>query len=169
MKQEKRNSERARRPPFISFPGGRVQMVNPRHPIKDVWSDLLHLEPNGKLPAHIHERTSSLLICISGSGVISVAGKRTPLRKGICVYIPSGSEHFVKAGRNCSLVCLSVNQGIIEPGSGTDISFTGRQSAAVAATWANFASECAKTAAEFQEELRRSKHDWAAFTLDIDD
>lgn len=166
MKIQKR-SRRVQAPPIIKFPGGHVQIVNPRSPIKCVWSDLLYLEPKHELPGHVHHQTSSLLICIDGSGEIGVDGKRTRLSKGVCAFIPKGSEHFVKAGRTSSLACLSINEGIIKPGSGTDIHFTKRKAAPAVDTWPKFIEDCAKTAAVFQTRLKRGKRNWNVFALDF--
>jgi mannose-6-phosphate isomerase-like protein (cupin superfamily) len=153
-------------PPVVAFPGGHVQIVNPRLPIEGVWSDVLHLEPKRELPAHVHGETSSLLICVSGSGEIGIDGKRTRLRKGVCAFIPKGSEHFVKAGRNSALTCLSINEGIIKPGSGADIRFK-RKPANSGSPWPGFIAECARTAAAFQKQLKQKKGAWNVFALDL--
>lgn len=167
MKSQNPKRRRLHKPPAVKFPGGHVQIVNPRHPIKGVWSDVLYLEPKRELPAHVHEQTSSLLICVSGSGEVGIDGKRTRLRKGVCAFIPKGSEHFVKAGRTSSLTCLSINEGIIKPGSATDLRFTKREPTSAAATWPKFMTDCAKAAAVFQRKLKRNKRNWGVFTLDL--
>jgi mannose-6-phosphate isomerase-like protein (cupin superfamily) len=156
-----------RKAPKILFPGGYIQIVNPRHPISEVWSDILHLEPNCSLPAHTHERSSSLLICIKGRGVVGVNGQALDLRMGLCVFIPKGVEHYVKAARGSALDCLSINQGIIKPGAATDIVLHNGSSGDEKDVWYTFADACATAAERFQHEMKKSGRRWGSFLLDL--
>lgn len=165
MNRQRRIVRRLPNPPKIAFPGGHVQIVNPRHPIANVWSDILHLKPGRELPAHIHEHTSSLLICIGGSGEAAVEGRRTRLRKGVCVFIPSGANHCVKAAKTQVLSCLSINEGIIKPSVSTDIVFNGRKDAPANRKWLRFAAVCATTAGTFQQQMTKGGSTWHTFRL----
>ena len=164
MSKQKKISLRNRKPPAIRFPGGHVQIVNPRWPIENVWSDILHLKPGAELPSHTHKQTSSLLICLSGSGKVGVNETRTQLRKGICAFIPAGAKHYVKAGRRSALTCLSINQGIIKPGAGTDMTFTNPE---LAGKWSGFMADCGKIAADFQKKIKSDSKNWGVFALDL--
>ncbi len=157
----------ASEPPRIPFPGGYVQFVNPRYPIEAVWSDLLFLEPNGELPTHKHKSSSSLLMCVSGCGEISVGGNITLLKKGVCVFIPARSEHCVKAASTESLCCLSINEGIIKPGVGTDIEFTRAMDETTAEIWRNFSLSCARKAEDYRQQLKNEESFSHNFEIDL--
>ncbi|MFO1490197.1 MAG: cupin domain-containing protein [Kiritimatiellia bacterium] len=166
MKKMKKAPRKHPRAPVIKFPGGHVQIVNPRHPIKEVWSDVLFLNPGGELPTHVHDHISSLLICLSGNGLIAVDGKKTRLKSGVCVFISAGAEHRVKASANSRLTCLSINTGIIQPGKGADIKFK-YEPTVKPATWDAFSTECGLTAAKFRDILQNDSARWNAFQLKL--
>ncbi|WP_459862397.1 cupin domain-containing protein [Endothiovibrio diazotrophicus] len=137
---------------IVTFPGGYVQIFNPRYPIRKVWSDVLHLDPRSVLPAHIHAETSSLLICINGAGEIGVDGNKVLLKKGSCVFIPARSVHYVKSSETQSLECISINEGIIRPGNGTDLQFLddgGQEKEG----WDDFSNTCSLRSKELQSYL----------------
>ena len=83
----------------------------------------------------------------------------------MCAFIPKGSEHSVKAGPTSSLTCLSINEGIIKPGSGADIHFVRQHPASTANTWGKFIKDCTKTAAVFQKQIRDEGQKWNVFSV----
>lgn len=167
MKKHEKSARRKERPPVIKFHGGHVQIVNPRHPIENVWSDILHLKSGAEFPAHSHKATSSLLICVDGSGEVGINGKTIRLRKGVCAFIPAGAEHYVKARRASSLTCLSINEGIIKPGAGVDMDFTNPRVTEDSRLWSEFAANCAEAAAGFQRKRKDGGHLWDVFSLSL--
>ncbi len=146
-------SARLTHPPCVRFPGGYVQIMNPRYPVKSVWSDFLFLERDASLPSHKHECSGSLLICVGGQGEIRVDGVATHLQKGVCVFIPAGAWHAVAAGRDSKLECISVNEGIIEPGAGVDMTLDQADTAVAGFDLASFSKACASEAEALRNRL----------------
>lgn len=142
--------------PKVPFLGGNVQILNPRLPITNVWCDLLHLEPNHELPAHNHSLVGSLLICLAGSGTISIGKQHIRLLKGVCVHIPAKAIHRVRSSKRNSLNCLSINQGIIDTRTGVDINFTNVLNQAERTLWKKFGETSLRKAKRFKSVIKKT-------------
>jgi len=165
MKKQQKKTAHHWMSPTIKFPGGHIQIVNPRRPIENVWSDILYLKPKAEFPAHSHKDTASLLVCIGGSGEVGINGNRTHLRKGVCAFIPRGAEHYVRARATSSLTCLSLNEGIIKPGATADIRFANPRLVNNLRAWSEFVANCGNAAADFQEKINADGEPCNVFSL----
>lgn len=144
--------------PKIQFPGGYVQILNPKYPICKAWSDILFLSPKALLPEHKHEHSSSLLVCLEGEGTIWLNGIAKPVSAGDIVFIESGTWHKVKASEDSSLKCLSINEGIIKKQSEEKdpVDFRLKEPEVVSAEeWQDFFVECSKAATNFADLLQK--------------
>jgi hypothetical protein len=96
---------------------------------------------------------------------VSVDGRLTVLRKGVCVYIPAGAVHAVAAAPGSTLDCLSINEGIIDPAGDVDIDFAATPEETGGFRVREFAQQCVDKARSFSMWLRAQPANGVRFSV----
>ena len=60
------------------------------------FADVYVLLPGQSQTPHAHAGSDKVYACLAGEGVVRVGGESVPVRAGIAVHCPAGSEHGVE-------------------------------------------------------------------------
>ena len=162
MKSKSEDPDGKIKAPGMSFPGGEVIVANPMTPLSGVWVDVLELEAGRRFPAHKHEHVSSLLICVSGAGMLELDEEEHRLEKGRAAFIPAGAVHAIQADESQVCRCIAVNQGIMREDEDPDLEF--REDLDDPNEWSQFADSAGDEIEEFVEKLKESSSPWTLYT-----
>ena len=84
--------------------------INEADGAKNFAMRIFDVDPQGKTPYHEHDWEHEVFT-LSGSGVVCVDGRDTPLIPGDVVFIPGGEKHNFQAGsEGLTFICLIPNQ-----------------------------------------------------------
>ena len=67
-----------------------------------------------ELPDMVHYRTNELVYVIRGAVVVFLDSRRVPLKKGSCLFIPAGTAHRLKTGKQ-GMEAVSIFSPPIDP------------------------------------------------------
>jgi quercetin dioxygenase-like cupin family protein len=65
---------------------------------EDLHANLVHLDPDGSMPAHVNDELDVLVVVLAGTGTLVLEGAVHDLDPPCAVLVPRGSERAVRAG-----------------------------------------------------------------------